>query len=34
MSAIPALGQHTGSVLDWLGYNEAEIEAMRVDRLV
>jgi itaconate CoA-transferase len=34
MGAIPALGQHTGSVLDWLGYGEAEIEAMRIDRLV
>jgi itaconate CoA-transferase len=34
MSAIPALGEHTGSVLAWLGYSAPEIDALRAARLI
>ncbi|HZA14851.1 MAG TPA: CaiB/BaiF CoA-transferase family protein [Myxococcaceae bacterium] len=29
MGDVPAVGQHTGAVLEWLGYRAGEIEAMR-----
>jgi itaconate CoA-transferase len=34
MGSIPALGAHTGGVLAWLGYGEAEIAALRADGLI
>jgi itaconate CoA-transferase len=34
MGGIPALGAHTGGVLAWLGYGEAEIAALRADGLI
>jgi crotonobetainyl-CoA:carnitine CoA-transferase CaiB-like acyl-CoA transferase len=31
MGDVPALGQHTATVLRWLGYGDAEVEAMRAE---
>ncbi len=34
MGDVPALGQHTEAVLRWLGYEAAEISAMRAQRAI
>jgi crotonobetainyl-CoA:carnitine CoA-transferase CaiB-like acyl-CoA transferase len=34
MENIPALGEHTDSVLTWLGYSGSEIAALRADNLI
>lgn len=34
MDAVPAAGEHTGSILAELGYGPAEIEALRSDRVL
>lgn len=34
MGSIPALGEHTDSVLAWLGYREPEIAALRASGLI
>ena len=34
MGPVPALGEHTGGVLDWLGYGESEIAALHADGVV
>lgn len=34
MGAVPALGEHTGAVLAWLGYSQSEIEAMRASGVI
>ena len=34
MGNIPALGEHTGGVLAWLGYSASEIAALRADSLI
>ena len=30
----PALGQHTGEILEWLGYTAGEVETLRGDGVV
>jgi crotonobetainyl-CoA:carnitine CoA-transferase CaiB-like acyl-CoA transferase len=34
MGDVPALGQHTGAVLAWVGYGPDEIAAMRAERAI
>ena len=30
----PALGQHTGEILEWLGYTPEEVERLRQDKTI